>query len=256
MGALGATTLKLTLSAVVLLAIARPWRVLPGRAAVVPLIAYGLALAGMNICFNQALRTVPLGVAVAVDFLGPLGVAVAQTRRLSDALWVLLATGGIALLLPAVAGADAIDPVGLLWCVGAATSWALYIVMGARAGRLVPGAGASAICLAIAAAIVLPFGIASVGATALLSLQVLPLAVTVALLSGAVAYRLEMVALTRLPTRQFGVMMSLEPAFGALFGATVLGEWLSGPQWIALVLVTLASAGATLTARRPGPAAI
>lgn len=248
-GAQGATALRLTLSAVILGALMRPWRAGIDRRAVAPLLLYGLALGALNTFFYVAVQTIPLGIAVAINFLGPLSVAIAHSRRPVDLLWAGLAGCGIALLLPIGPQAVALDGRGLAFCGMAAVTWAIYILAGSRAGTRLGSGRASALGVAIGAVVILPFGIAQAG-SALLSWAVLPLALVVAILSSALPNSLEMVALTRLPTRVFGVLMSLEPALGALFGWIILGEHLSSRQQLAIGLVVLASAGSTLTATR------
>lgn len=248
-GAQGATAMRLTLSAIILGALVRPWRGAIDRRALPPLLVYGLALGALNAFFYVAVQTIPLGIAVAIDFLGPLSVAIATSRRPVDLLWAVLAGCGIALLLPIGPHAVALDGRGLVFCGMAATTWAIYIVAGRRAGERLGSGRAAAFGVAIGAVLILPLGVAQAG-SALLSWAVLPLALVVAVLSSALPNSLEMVALTRLPTRVFGVLMSLEPALGALFGWIVLGEHLSPRQLLAIGLVILACAGSTLTATR------
>ncbi len=254
-GAPGATTLRLSLSALILLAMSRPWRGGPlDRAGLAPVLLFGLAMAGLNGFFFLAIRTIPLGIAVAIDFLGPLGVAIAYSRRPVDGLWVVLAIVGIAAMaLPVGFGAVRLDPLGLAYDFAAAASWAIYILAGRVAGARLSDQRATAFGLAVAALVTLPFGIATAGVD-LVSPAVLPLALLVAVLSSALPYRLEMMALTRLPPRVFGVMMSLEPALAALSGWVILGERLTARQEGAIALVIVASAGAALTAARPAPA--
>jgi inner membrane transporter RhtA len=251
-GPQGATTLRLGISAIILWSVARPWRGRIGRPEGRALLAYGLALAGLNLFFYLAIQRIPLGVAVAIDFIGPLAVAVCYSRQGVDFLWVLLAALGIALLFPLGGTVAALDPVGVLYCLASALSWGLYIVFGQKAGSTMPTGRATALGIGIAALLTLPFGIAEAG-SGLLSWSVLPLATAVAVLSSALPYNLEMVAMRRLPTRLFGVLMSLEPAFGALYGRLILSEELTFRQDIAIACVILASAGATLTASRNVP---
>jgi inner membrane transporter RhtA len=253
-GAEGAAALRLALAAPMLLAYWRPWRMHPargegceGRA----LLIYGLAMGFMNLAFYSALRTVPLGIVVAVEFTGPLAVAMAASRRAVDFLWVALAAAGLlALLLPRGASPAALDPRGIAFALAAAGCWALYIVYGRRAGAA-HGGRTTALGMAIAALAVIPIGIAHAGAHLLLP-ALLPTAVAVALLSSALPYSLEMFSLTRMPTRTFGVFMSVEPALGALAGLAFLGERLSALQWGAVACVMVASAGSAATGRDGG----
>jgi inner membrane transporter RhtA len=242
-GALGTTALRVGLAALILLAIRRPSLEGLDRASLLALALYGAALGLMNLCFYLALRTIPLGVAVAVEFTGPLVVAAASHRSRLDILWLVLAAGGLTLLAPW--GGQAIDPIGLLWALGAGLFWGLYILFGQAAGKIAEGA-AAALGMTVAAAVVLPFGIASAGAR-LLDPALLPLALSVAVLSSALPYSLEMFALTRLPRATFGTLMSLEPAIGALAGFVLLGQQLSLRQGGAIAAIILASAGAALS---------
>ncbi len=183
----------------------------------------------MNLLYYLALRTVPLGITVSLEFTGPLAVAVLSSRRAIDFLWICLAAAGLSLLLPIGHAQASIDPTGALFALGAGACWALYIVFGQKAGADY-GPQAVALGSVIAAMIVVPVGIAKAGA-ALLTAAALPYGLVIALLSTALPYTLEMIALTRLPARTFGILMSVEPAFGALFGWAILHEVLTGLQW-------------------------
>ena len=242
-GAPGTTALRVSLAALILLAIRRPSLRGLGRASLSAVVLYGASLGLMNLCFYLALRTIPLGVAVAVEFTGPLVVAAASHRSRLDILWLVLAAGGLGLLAPW--GGQALDPAGLLWALGAGLFWGLYILFGQAAGRIGEGA-ASALGMAVAALVVIPFGVASAGAR-LADPALLPLALSVAALSSALPYSLEMLALTRLPRATFGTLMSLEPAIGAVAGFILLGQHLSLRQGGAIAAIILASAGAALS---------
>jgi inner membrane transporter RhtA len=248
LGAAGVTLLRLSIAAVVLGVAFRPkvgaWSGAAWRAAVL----LGVAMAGMNLLFYLALRTVPLGVGVTVEFLGPLLLTLAQTRRLVDLLWALLAGGGVALL---GLGSGLTAPLGgLLLAFAAGLCWAGYILASAHLGTLVPGTGGLAVALAVAAMLVLPFG--ADGAAAVLAYPSLLLGATaVALLSSVVSYGLEINALRRMPTRVFGILMSLEPAAAAVAGLVVLHQRLGLREVAALLLVSLASLGVTLARRGP-----
>jgi inner membrane transporter RhtA len=248
LGAAGVTLLRVGLAALVLLVVLRPrvrtWSTAAWRAAVL----LGVAMAGMNLVFYLSLRTVPLGIAVTVEFVGPLLLALAQTRRVVDLLWALLAAGGVVLL-----GADPSGDVplsGLALALLAGLFWAAYIVASARVGSLLPGVDGLAVALAVATLLVLPFGAS--GASAVFERpSLLVAAAGVALLSSVISYGLELVALRRIPTRVFGILMSAEPAAAALAGLVVLGQALRPRDVMALVLVSVASAGVTL-GRREG----
>lgn len=247
MGAQGATAMRLGLGALILWIMRRPWRRLAGRHGWPWLWGYGLTLGLMNLCFYMALSTIPLGIAVALEFVGPLAIALFGSRRVWDFLWVGLVLLGLALLLPWQPQSHSLDPVGVLYSMGSAVGWAAYILLGRRAGTAF-GGDTVAIGSAIGALVAVPVGIAHSGA-ALLSLSALPYALGVAVLSSAVPYSLEMYALTRLPARTLGVLMSVEPALGALLGLALLGEHLGALQWLAIVAIIAASIGTVLGAR-------
>lgn len=247
-GATGATALRLALATVMLVAVFRPWRARVTREQWPLLMFYGASLGLMNLLFYKSLETVPLGIAVALEFTGPLAVALFGSRHLRDVVWVVLAVVGLVLLVPEQ-GAQALDPVGVAYALGAGACWAMYIVFGQKAGNA-HGPQTVAIGSCIAAAVAVPFGVAHAGA-ALLAPALLPIALAVALLSTAIPYSLEMVALTKMPTRTFGMLMSLEPAIAALCGLLFLHERLSMLQWLAIAAIIVASAGAAMTSRPP-----
>jgi inner membrane transporter RhtA len=247
-GAPGAVALRTALATIILVVVFRPWRVRFTAAAWPALAIYGASLGVMNFLYYMALRTVPLGITVALEFTGPLAVAVLSSHRAIDFLWIGLAVIGLSFLLPIGHSHPSIDPTGALLALGAGACWGLYIVYGQKAGADY-GAQAVALGSVIAAIIVVPVGIAEAGA-GLLSMAALPYGLAIALLSTALPYTLEMVALTRLPARTFGVLMSVEPAFGAFFGWAILHEVLSGMQWTAIGMIILASIGTTWTATK------
>lgn len=246
-GAPGASALRLGLGALILTVAMRPWRTMPRRGERRALLLYGTALGCMNLLFYMSLRTVPIGVAVALEFVGPLAVAVFGSRRPIDFLWVALAAGGLLLLLPIASGISHVDPLGAAFALAAGAFWAGYILFGKKAGGDL-GAGSVAWGTIIAALLVVPVGVADAGA-ALLDPAVLPMALGVAVLSTAFPYTLEMMALTRMPAHLFGTLMSIEPAIGALSGLILLGERLALLQWAAIGAIVVASIGASLTAR-------
>ena len=215
---------------------------------------YGVSLAGMNFAFYQSLSRIPLGVAVTIEFLGPLSVAIAGSRRPRDVLWVVLAGAGVVML--ARGGGDA-DLVGILFALLAAVGWASYILLTAATGRRIPGTTGLALASIIGTLVVLPGGIATgvaAGGGALLDPTLLLIGLGVGLLSSVIPYSLELEALRRVPARVFGILMSLEPAVAALVGVVVLGEILTGRQWVAIGCVIVACAGATRSRQEP-PAA-
>lgn len=244
-GAPGVTVLRVGFSAVILAAIWRPWRHRLGRREAGAIALYGAALGLMNLLFYLSLSRIPLGIAVAIEFVGPLGVALYGSRNARDLAWIGLAVFGLVLLLP-LSGSEGIDPTGALLALGAGLFWALYIVFGQRAG-LALGGQAVPLGMTAATCVVAPFGIIGAGA-ALLEPATLFLGLAIAILSSALPYTLEMAALQRLPREVFGVLMSLEPAIAALTAATLLGEYLSFVQSVAILCVIAASAGVTLGA--------
>jgi inner membrane transporter RhtA len=245
-GAMGITLMRLGLSSAVLVAVLRPrpWRW--SREAQQATLLFGLCMAGMNIVFYLALRTVPLGVCVTVEFLGPLTVALVQTRRWRDVLWVCLAAAGVALL--SLRGGGDLPIGGLALALIAGAFWALYILASARVGQAVPGTEGLAMALVIAALIALPFGAAGV-AGVLDQPGILLIGCGVALFSSIIPYICELAALRRMPTRVFGVLMSLEPGAAAVAGLIVLDQALAAREIVALVLVSVASVGITLGRR-------
>jgi len=246
-GAQGTTTLRLIFASIIMLLILRPWRAKLTAKSLKTVIVYGIALGGMNLLFYMSLRTVPLGIAVALEFTGPLAVAIFSSRKAIDFVWIGLAITGLLLLIPLGEGAQGIDLVGTAYALGAGVCWALYILFGQKAGAD-NGGQTAALGVIIAALFIAPVGIVHAG-SALLTPALIPIALAVALLSTALPYTLEMIALTRMPTRTFGTLMSIEPAFGALSGLLFLHEVLSVTQWIAILCIIMASVGATLTMR-------
>ncbi|AUB76187.1 transporter [Pseudomonas sp. Lz4W] len=246
-GAQGTTTLRLLFACIIMLLILRPWRAKLTARSLKTVIVYGIALGGMNFLFYMSLRTVPLGIAVALEFTGPLAVAIYSSRRPIDFAWIGLAIIGLLLLIPTGESTQGLDPVGTGYALGAGVCWALYILYGQKAGAD-NGVQTAALGVMIAALFIAPIGIVHAGA-ALLTPSLIPIAIGVAILSTALPYTLEMIALTRMPTRTFGTLMSIEPAFGALSGLLFLNEVLSFSQWMAISCIIMASVGATLTMR-------
>ncbi len=247
-GAQGTTAVRVGLSALLMLMLWRPWRWRLSRADAQAVVLYGAALGAMNLMFYLSLQTLPFGLAVAIEFAGPLAVAIWSSRRAVDFVWVALAIVGLALLLPLGLSGSTLDPLGVLYAVGAAVFWALYIVFGKRAGHLHAGQSVS-LGLMVAALVVVPVGVAHAGA-ALLSPSVLLVGVAVAAISSALPISLEMMALKRLPKEAFGIMISMEPAVAALLALALLGERLDTVQWLAIGCIVAASMGSAATARR------
>lgn len=244
-GALGTVALRVGIAAIMMCAVFRPWRVARSPQARRMVIVYGLVLGVMNVLFYMSLQTIPLGIAVAIEFIGPLAVAVFASRRAIDFVWISMAVVGLLALLQLGNESAHLDPKGVALALGAAVCWALYIIFGKKAGAE-HGVETAAIGMAIAAVIVVPLGISDAG-SALFAPQILPSAVMVAFLSSALPYTLEMYALPRLPTKTFGTLMSAEPAIGAVVGLLVLGEHLGMAQWIGITMIVVSSLGTTLT---------
>lgn len=247
-GSVGVVTLRLVLAAVVMLAVCRPRVRGYSRADWGTVIAFGSAMAAMNLLFYQALDRIPLGPAVTLEFLGPLALSVIVSRRLVNLLWAGLALLGVFLLSGMLSGDgfDRLDPVGALFALAAGAMWAAYIVFSGRTGRRFPQADGLALAFAVGALLSLPLGIAQSG-TALIDPQLLLLGLAVALLSSVLPYTLELLALRRLPSATFAVLMSLEPAVAAFAGFLLLHQALSLADAVAIALVMAASVGAVRT---------
>jgi len=244
-GAEGATTYRLVLSALMLAVVMKPWRAHLTRSNWQAVAIYGASLAGMNLAFYMSLATIPLGIAIALEFCGPMAVAMLWSRRAVDFLWVGLAIAGLLMLLPLDSSVSALDPAGTALALTAGVFWALYIVAGQKAGRdhgpLAPGIG-----VIVAAVLIAPIGVAHAGA-ALFTPALIPAGLAIAVLSSAVPYTLEMYGMRRLPTHTFGTLMSVEPALGAVVGFVLLQERLAPLQIAAVGVIVLASAGAATT---------
>ena len=248
LGPAGTVMLRVGFAAIALLLLWRPSVRGHSRADFALLVAFGLSLAFMNFAFYEAIARIPLGIAVTIEFIGPLGVAVAGSRRALDVLWVVLAAAGVVLL----AEGGGFDLTGVALALLAGLFWALYILASARVGQAYPGGGGLALAMTIGTFALLPFGIGGAGAD-LLDPELLAIGAGVALLASVIPYSLELEALRRLPTRVFGILMSLEPAVAALVGWVVLDEVLELRHVLAIALVGVASAGASLGTRSPPP---
>jgi inner membrane transporter RhtA len=250
-GSSGITALRIGLSALLLVLIQRPWRWRLDAAQVRAVVGYGVILALMNLSFYAALTSLPLGVAIAIEFLGPLGVAVVYSRSRLDAVWILLAAFGIvALVLPGSSG-HPVRAIGVGFALLAAVFWALYIVAGKHASESVPERQIVCLGLCVASFIAVPVGIAQAGA-AMLDGRVLLIGFAVAILCSALPYSLEIFALKRLPKQVFGIVVSLEPAVGAAAAFVILGERLGIMQWLGMAGVVAASIGSTMSRPRTG----
>ncbi|EQA6233543.1 threonine/homoserine exporter RhtA [Enterobacter hormaechei] len=249
-GAPGVTALRIALGTLILVVVFKPWRLRFKKVQRLPLLFYGLALGGMNYMFYLSIQTIPLGIAVALEFTGPLAVALFSSRRPVDFIWVVLAVLGLWFLLPLGQSVSQIDLTGAALALGAGACWAVYILTGQRAGEE-HGPATVALGSLIAAVIFVPIGMAQ-ATDSIWQWSILPVGLAVAILSTALPYSLEMIALTRLPTRIFGTLMSMEPALAAISGMIFLGETLTLVQTLALCSIIAASMGSTLT-MRPEP---
>lgn len=244
----GAASLRLALGALLMSALFRPWRAWPRGANSWLLVALGGTLAGDILFFYSAVERLPLGVVIAIQFLGPLSVAVLGSRRLIDIFWVALAAGGVWALVASGQTTGALDSLGVAMAFGAAAGWGLYIVIGrATSSRL--GNVTAPLTVLFAALFVLPFGIAEAG-TVLISRAVLPGGFLAALFSAVIPFSLEFYAMPRMPARTFAILMSLEPAFGVLAGFILLDEILTVRQMLGIGIIMAASAGSSQDAAR------
>lgn len=239
-GAVGTTAYRVGFSALILTLIWRPWRQRWGQADLLTILPYGAALGLMNLCFYLALRTLPLGISLAIVLMGPLSLALFHSRKLAQFMWVGLAVTGLALLLPLRHNAS-IDATGVVFAFAASLCWTLYIIFGQRAAHLHSGRSV-ALGMTIAAILIVPMGAATVGG-ALFAPGVATLGLLAAVLSSALPFSLEMIALKHIPKRTFGVLVSAEPAVGALTGVVLLGETLTGLQWLAIGMIVAAGVG-------------
>jgi len=252
LGATSTSALRIVLSALILLLFNRPslrnltttqWKAVA---------LYGLTLGAMNIIFYMAIARIPLALGVALEFMGPLALALAGSKSMIDFLWVILAAAGIALIAPW--HHNGLDLVGVLLALLAGALWAAYILLGGRISKMMDGSKAVTIGMIFASAVVLPVAVGNGLITHLKPWMLLP-GLALALLSSAIPFTLEMNALRKIPAKTFGILMSLEPAVAAISGLVFLHERLSFYEWIAIVLIIIASAGTTLTAKKAAPVA-
>jgi inner membrane transporter RhtA len=251
-GASGVTVVRVGTGALLMALFWRPWKakltLTQGRA----IVAYGICLGLMNLLFYFAIARLPIGIAIAIEFLGPLSIALLFSKRWLDLVWAVLAALGIALILPLSSFSAAIDPIGVLFALGAATTWAFYIVLGKRAGAVAPAGHVASVGMAVAFLTVAPFGLVS--ATHLFDdSSVVMMVLGVGLLSSALPYSFEMFALKQLPEKYFGLLLSLEPAIGTLIGFLFLRETLTPIQLAAIACVVAASVGSHWTHTQAPP---
>jgi inner membrane transporter RhtA len=252
LGPTGTVLLRTLFAAIVLVLLWRPRVGGRSRSDLALVAAFGLALAAMNLTFYEAIDRIPLGIAVTIEFVGPLAVAVGGSRRALDGLWVVLAAAGILLLAH---GGEHVNTTGVGFALLAGACWAAYILLSARTGRVFPGGSGLALAMGLGTVVLLPVGIAGAG-SALVQPGLLAAGAGVAMLSSAIPYSLELAALRRMPTRVFGILLSLEPAMAALAGFVILGQGLRPRDAVAITLVAAASAGASISGEgTPAPEA-
>lgn len=246
----GATSgFRLFFASLILLLIWRPWRNPISQQARRSILIYGVSLGLMNLFFYLALERIPLGIAVALEFTGPLSVALLQSKNRFDFLWALLAAVGLYLILPFNSLSPNLDILGILWALAAGIFWGLYIIFGQKAGQNENLGAVTSIGMLVAAIVVLPFAFFLTSPQSI-SVDIMPLAILVAVLSSALPYSLEMIALKKIPSKTFGILMSLEPAVATLMGYWNLNERLTLTQLTALTCIVLASLGAALNIRQ------
>jgi inner membrane transporter RhtA len=243
LGPAGTVLMRTVFAALVLMLLWRPRIAGRPRGDLLLAVAFGLALAAMNLSFYEAIDRIPLGIAVTIEFVGPLAVAIGGSRRPLDVVWVVLAGAGILLL--ARGGSD-VNAAGVAFALLAGACWASYILLSARTGRVFPGGTGLALAMTIGSVVLLPVGIAGAGSS-LVDPRLLAAGAGLAMLSSAIPYSLELAALRRIPTAVFGILLSLEPAMAALAGFVILGEGLRAQDAVAIALVAAASAGASIS---------
>ncbi|HEY9724227.1 MAG TPA: DMT family transporter [Oscillatoriaceae cyanobacterium] len=246
LGPQGTTAIRLLVGTCILLTVWRPWRWPLSRRGAALIACYGVVLGVMNLTFYLAIARIPLAVAIAIEFTGPLTLSLVSSKRALDIVWIAFAALGLALLLPFQQHAAHLDPLGVVFALAAAVCWALYIITGQRAGNL-HGGQATSLGLLVGALVILPIGWHQ-ASRALLRPSLLASGLVVGLLSSALPYSLEMFALKRLPKQTFGILLSMEPAVGALVAMGMIDEVLTPRQWLAIMAIMLASIGSTICA--------
>lgn len=245
-GAAGTASLRIGISAIILLAVYRPnlFKITTNQWKIV--IPYGLSLGAMNLIFYFAIERIPIGLAVTLEFIGPLLVAVWGSKRLIDFVWILLAASGIILIAPW--SGNGIDPLGILFALMAGSLWAAYIILGGKISKIMKGGEAVATGMLFASILIIPFGLMGNGLNAITPTYFY-LGIALALLSSAIPFTLEMKALGQLPARTFSILMSLEPAAASICALIFLQEYLTFNEVLAVIFVVIASAGSTMTSK-------
>lgn len=249
-GPAGTTALRVFIAALILSLVGQLWKHRISRKNILVIAIYGICLGTMNLLFYFSLERIPLGIAVALEFIGPLTVALLASKRIWDILWIVLAGLGIYLILPISSSAADLDLTGILLALGAGVFWGLYIVFGQSAGKKGPSLHVSAIGMWFAAIVAIPVGIYMNGSQ-LQNPSLLPMGIVIAILSSALPYALEMRAMRDMPAKTFGILMSMEPLIATLMGILFLHETLQASQWIAIFCIIIASVGSTVTSEKP-----
>jgi inner membrane transporter RhtA len=244
-GPFGATNLRLFFASVILIILWRPWRKIPQKQEFLPLALYGGSLGLMNLCFYLALEKIPLGLAVTLEFCGPLCLSLILSKKLSDILWASLATLGVILIYPENSQINSTNTVGIFFALAAGFFWALYIYFGQKTPKDMSHTLVTCWGMIFAFLISFPFGVGHFNIQSL-NFEIIPFAIGVAILSSALPYSLEMIALRKIPAKTFGILVSLEPAFATLFGWIILNEMMSGVQMMAMMMIMMASMGSAL----------
>lgn len=242
-GPFGMTALRLFFASAILLVVFRPWRARLCIKQFKVVFLFGVVLGFMNLCFYLAIERIPLGLAVALEFIGPLSLALFGSNKKSDLLWIMLAALGIVLIAP-LTKHSSVDIIGVVFALCAAACWALYMILGQRVARIMHGGVGISLSMTVAAVVILPIAFFADG-YATITMNIVPPAILVALLSSAIPYSLEMLALKHIAKKSFSVLMSLEPAMASVAGLILLQESLSTTQVFAISVIVIASLGTT-----------
>ncbi|ADD79576.1 EamA family transporter [Candidatus Riesia pediculicola] len=246
-GTFGVTALRLSIASIILCIFFKPWKINLKKGSIIHLLIYGVSLGSMNSLFYLSLERIPLGIAVALEFTGPLSVAFFFSKKAMDFFWIIMVITGLFLLFPFYN--YEIDLIGIIYALLAGTCWSAYILSGRIAGMRYGSSISVSVGSIISTIIFFPLGLIKVGTHELFNLSTLPTACAVSFLSTTFPYTIEMFALTKMSTKTFGTLMSLEPAIGALIGRIFLHENLSSIQWVALFFIVFASIGSTLVGK-------
>lgn len=252
-GPAGTSMLRVNFAAVMLFLMWRPWKIQWSRKQLLTFFYYGASLGLMNLTFYIALERIPLGIAVALEFTGPLTLSLVSSKKWTDLLWAVLAALGIWFILPVTGLQESLDPWGIFFAVLAGVFWALYIIFGKASGKEVHSGHATSWGMLFAGLVIIPFGIFMNGPQIFndsFFSALLPIGLVIAVLSSALPYSLEMMAMKNIPSKTFGILMSLEPAIASLMGLLFLKERLSVLQTAGILCIILASAGTTWSASR------